>query len=141
MVIATLTDFFDGLLARSLNQVTDFGKILDPVADKICVVVASFALVIAGDVPIWFALLVLLRDFAILVGGSMIITKRRIVVQSTWAGKWTVTFIAAYLVLATLRADSIAAVTHLFLYLSTVFLFISFAVYFRIFKKDMVEST
>ncbi len=140
MLLAASTDFFDGLLARALNQVTDFGKILDPVADKICVITASLALVAAGDVPVWFALLVLLRDVAILIGSTVIISRRRIVVQSVWTGKLTVTFIAAYLVLATLKVGVLQQITSIFLYLSTFAVFVSFAVYVNIFRKDMMQG-
>ena len=139
MMVAALTDFLDGFLARALDQVTDFGRLLDPVADKVCIITAAAALVVAGDVPLWYAALVALRDILILIGSSLIITKRKIVVQSVWAGKFTVNFIAAYLILATLKLDSLYWIKNLFLYLSTASLFISLAVYIRIYQKRMSE--
>ncbi len=140
MLVAASTDFFDGLLARALNQVTDFGRLLDPVADKICLITISAALVITGDVPLWFAGFVALRDILIVVGSSFIISRRKIVVQSVWAGKWTVTFIAAYLILATIRVDSMALIKMFFLYLSTASLFISLGVYIRVYRKYMAAN-
>jgi len=140
MLAAAMTDFFDGLLARALNQVTDFGKLLDPVADKICVITVAAALVLAGDVPLWYAALVALRDVLIIVGSFLIMTKRKVVVQSVWAGKFTVNFIAAYLILATMRVDFLSQVKNVFLYLSTISLFVSFVIYARVYRKQMVNN-
>jgi len=140
MLIAVITDFLDGFLARSLNQVTDFGKLLDPVADKICIVAAAAALVVVGDVPLWYAVAVGLRDALILIGGSLILKKKKIVVQSVWAGKLAVNFVAGYFIFATIRLDSLVMAKDFFLYLSTVFLFISLIVYFRIYQKQISRT-
>jgi CDP-diacylglycerol--glycerol-3-phosphate 3-phosphatidyltransferase len=140
MLVAVATDFFDGLLARALKQVTDFGKLLDPVADKICIITAAAALVLAGDIPLWYAGLVAFRDALIVVGSSLIISRRKVVVQSVWAGKLTVSFIAAYLILAVMNMDSLSVVKYFFLYLSTVALLISLAVYVRVYQKYMGKN-
>lgn len=140
MLVGALTDFLDGFMARAMNQVTNFGKLLDPIADKIGIIAIAVALVLAGDVPLWFAGLVALRDVLIVVGSSLIVTRRKVVVQSVWAGKFTVNFIAAYFILATMRIESLSVVKNLFLYLSTIFLFISLAVYIRIYQKHMVKD-
>ena len=140
MLVAAVTDFLDGFLARSLNEVTDFGRLLDPAADKICIVTIAAALVLAGDIPLWYAALVALRDILIVIGSTIIITKKKVVVQSVWAGKFTVNFIAAYLILATMKVDSLTTVKDIFLYLSAVALFVSLAVYTRIFQQHMVND-
>jgi CDP-diacylglycerol--glycerol-3-phosphate 3-phosphatidyltransferase len=140
MLVGALTDFLDGFIARAMNQVTDFGKLLDPIADKIGIVAIAAALVLAGDIPLWYAALVVLRDVLIVVGSSLIVTKRKVVVQSVWAGKVTVNFIAVYLILATVRVESLSVVKDVFLYLSTIFLFVSLGVYIRIYQKHMVRD-
>ncbi len=140
MLLAASTDFLDGLLARKLNQVTDFGRLLDPVTDKVCLITISAALVIVGDVPLWFAALVALRDILIVAGSSFIIRRRKVVVQSVWAGKWTVTILAVYLILATLRIDSLVTAKLFFLYLSTFALFASLGVYIMIYRKHMAAN-
>ncbi|HEY9164655.1 MAG TPA: CDP-alcohol phosphatidyltransferase family protein [Candidatus Kryptonia bacterium] len=140
MLAAAATDFFDGLLARMLNQVTDFGRLLDPAADKICIIVASVALVIAGDVPLWFVVVVALRDVAIVIGSSLIMTRRKVVVQSVWAGKITTTLLASYIILATIRVESLGEVKSVFLYLSVIFVCFSFGVYLRIYQKLMAQD-
>ncbi|HUI29944.1 MAG TPA: CDP-alcohol phosphatidyltransferase family protein [Candidatus Acidoferrales bacterium] len=141
MLIAAMTDFLDGFFARALDQVTDFGKLLDPIADKICVIAVAAALVLAGDIPLWYAALVALRDVLIVLGSSRIITKARVVVQSVWTGKLTVNFIAAYLILATLKVDWLLQVKSFFLYLSTLSIFVSLAVYFRVYRVHMVKKS
>ena len=140
MLAGALTDFLDGFVARALNQVTDLGKLLDPVADKVGIIAIAAALVLAGDIPLWYAVLVALRDALILIGGSMIMKKRKVVVQSVWTGKFTVNFVAAYFILATMRMDVLSPAKDFFLYLSTAFLFISVAVYFRIYRKHIAED-
>jgi CDP-diacylglycerol--glycerol-3-phosphate 3-phosphatidyltransferase len=139
MLAAVLTDFLDGLIARAMNQVTDFGKLLDPAADKICIIAAVAALVVAGDVPLWYAALVVLRDALIAVGGLMILSKKKIVLQSVWTGKLTVNFIAAYFVLATIRIGALDVVKDISMYLSMIFLFVSLGVYARIYQQQMAR--
>lgn len=140
MVLAAATDFFDGMLARLLNQVTDFGKLLDPAADKICIIVGAVALVIAGDVPVWYAVLIGARDIIIVTGSLVIMNRRKMIVQSVWAGKWTVTFIAAYLVVATLRIDALDTVKIALMYISTAAVFVSLVVYIRIYQERMAKN-
>lgn len=64
-IIASLTDWLDGHLARSRNQVTDLGKMLDPIADKILVAAGLIPLVALGRVPVWMAVVLLGREFAV----------------------------------------------------------------------------
>ena len=64
-VIAGVTDFIDGHIARSRNQVTDFGKFMDPLADKILVVSAMLWFVGQGTMPAWAALIVVIREFMV----------------------------------------------------------------------------
>ncbi len=107
MLVAVVTDFLDGYIARRRNEVTALGKILDPLADKIGVGVVAFALSIMQYLPIWFFLLVLFRDAVILAGGVWLIRTRNIVPQSNWIGKWTVNAVALTIVMATLRVNAV----------------------------------
>lgn len=129
MFVAALTDFLDGLVARALNQVTDFGKLLDPIADKICIVSVATVLTIVGDIPLWFAIIAIARDVAIFIGSMYVMNRDRVVVQSMWPGKIAVTFIAAYIIVATLRLQSLLALKEILLVLSTIFIFYSLTAY------------
>jgi len=64
-IIAALTDIADGVIARWTNQVTDFGKFMDPLADKILVVAAMLWFVEQGVLPAWLALIVIVREFMV----------------------------------------------------------------------------
>lgn len=64
-VIASITDFLDGYLARKYNLVTDFGKFMDPLADKILVAAALICLVEVGKIPAWMVVLIISREYAI----------------------------------------------------------------------------
>jgi CDP-diacylglycerol--glycerol-3-phosphate 3-phosphatidyltransferase len=103
MLVAAMTDFLDGYIARQRNEVTEFGKIVDPLADKICVGAIAFVLTIARYIPVWFLALVLFRDIVILAGGVWLLRVRKIVLQSNWIGKWTVNAIAVTILMAALR--------------------------------------
>jgi len=71
--IAGFTDFFDGFLARKFDQESKLGEMLDPIADKILVVVTIIVLCVRGIIPLWFAGLIVLRDVLILLGGVYLI--------------------------------------------------------------------
>ena len=96
VLIAMLTDFLDGLLARKLNQVSDLGKIIDPLADKICIIAVFVYFAIIGKIPLWFMILVIVRDVAVFFGGIYINKKKGVVVQSNYWGKWTSAVISVY---------------------------------------------
>ena len=104
-LLACLTDFLDGFLARKMNQVTDVGKILDPLADKSAIVIVSFLLIILRNFPWWLFAVILLRDLLIVVGGLFIIGKRKVILQSNYVGKVAVNVLAATVVVYMANLD------------------------------------
>lgn len=64
-IVASATDFVDGYIARHYNQVSDFGKFLDPLADKLLVISAMLIFIQWGRMPAWVVMLVLTREFAV----------------------------------------------------------------------------
>lgn len=93
-IAAMLSDWLDGFLARKLNQITDFGKILDPIGDKILIGGVVIALYYYQGFPLWLMLVIVLRDISILIGAFFIYDKHKQVISSNWPGKISVTFIA-----------------------------------------------
>ena len=91
-VIAALTDKLDGYIARSRNQITTFGKFLDPIADKIVVVTAMIMLVEFGHLPAWIPIIVILREFV--VSGYRLIAVQKqgnVIAANIWGKLKTVT--------------------------------------------------
>ena len=130
MILLSLTvvsDFFDGRVARWSHTVSQWGKVLDPLADKAAAIAVTLALVIRGSLPAWFVMLVAGRDVLIVLGGFWLARKRGVVVMSLMSGKIAVTAIAVTIVAALLRADP--PVMTFCLWTTTVLLVISFAVY------------
>lgn len=105
MLAAVGTDFLDGYVARQRNEITDLGKILDPLADKICVGAVTFVLCIAQYLPVWFFGVILARDLLILAGGIWLMRSMKVVLQSNWLGKWAVSAIAVTIIAATARIE------------------------------------
>lgn len=83
---ASLTDMLDGYLARKLNQITDFGKLFDPLADKLMVVTALFCQAYVGVFPLAAVVIVAAKELIMLLGGIFMLGKG-VVVYSNYAGK------------------------------------------------------
>ena len=108
-VFISLTDKLDGYLARSRGEVTDFGKFLDPIADKLSVICAFLYLLELGLVPSWAVLLVVAREF-IISGLRMVVAAKGVVVAASDLGKWktatTMVSICAFLLSITIPVGS-----------------------------------
>lgn len=85
-VIASVSDFADGYIARNYNQVTDFGKFLDPIADKLLVTSAMCIFVEQGRMPAWVLLIVIAREFAVSALRLVAVDNGR-VIAAGWSGK------------------------------------------------------
>ncbi|MGM9659248.1 MAG: CDP-diacylglycerol--glycerol-3-phosphate 3-phosphatidyltransferase [Faecousia sp.] len=85
-VVASLTDFVDGYIARHYNQVTDFGKFLDPLADKLLTIAAMCMFCEWGVFPAWALMIVLTREFAV-TGLRLIAVQKGTVIAAGWSGK------------------------------------------------------
>ena len=85
-ILASLTDFADGYIARHCDQITDFGKFMDPLADKVLVVTAMLWFVQCGRLPAWAVAIVIFREFAVS-GMRLIAAERGRVIAAGWSGK------------------------------------------------------
>ena len=85
-ILASLTDFVDGYIARHYNQTTDFGKFLDPLADKLLTVAAMAMFCEWGVFPAWALMVILTREFAVS-GLRMIASQKGSVIAAGWSGK------------------------------------------------------
>lgn len=141
VALGALTDFVDGFLARRMHAVSELGKVIDPLADKVAVGALAIFLVILGDIPIWYAAIVLARDLLIVGGGLLIKARKGIVVQSNWPGKIAVSLTALYLLFALLRIESMAGAQTTVLWISIAFMILSLLMYGqRLFIGRAVEG-
>jgi len=81
------TDWVDGYIARHTNRISKVGEILDPVADRLAILAALAALLARGAFPLWAALLVIVRDGAILAAGGVVLWRWRTRIDVRWLGK------------------------------------------------------
>lgn len=101
---ASFTDYLDGYLARKLNQITAFGKLMDPLADKIMVLTAFLCQTISGVLP-WAAFVIVLGKELVLVIGGMFMLNKNVVVYSNMLGKVAMCFFIASLTLSFFHAE------------------------------------
>ena len=85
-IVASLTDTLDGYLARKYNQVTNFGKFMDPLADKLLVCSALICLMDIGKLPSWAVIVIISREF-IISGFRLVASDNGIVIAASWWGK------------------------------------------------------
>ena len=85
-IIASLTDYVDGQIARRCNQVSDFGKFLDPLADKLLTIAAMTVFCEWGMMPAWALMVVLTREFAV-TGRRLVAVGTGKVIAAGWSGK------------------------------------------------------
>lgn len=102
LLIAGITDFLDGFIARRFNLVTKWGKILDPLVDKLLQISVLFVLTSAKLIPLWIIIVVFLKEFLMIIG-SGVLYKKKIVVQASWYGKvTTILFYIAIIIVITI---------------------------------------
>jgi CDP-diacylglycerol--glycerol-3-phosphate 3-phosphatidyltransferase len=130
-VLGSLSDMLDGYIARHFNQITDFGKFLDPIADKILVFLGLLYLLNTGRIFLWCVTLILLREF--LVSGIRLVeasSNKKVIAASIWGKlKTTITMLTVVYLLVTLginyKSDIIKIVGDILLYLSVFFTLLS----------------
>ncbi len=88
------TDYLDGYLARKLKKTSKLGKILDPLADKICIITVSCLITKYKSFPLWAFYIILVREFIVIIGSTILIKKKNFIPISNIIGKASVFFIS-----------------------------------------------
>ena len=122
-LVAGATDIIDGYLARRYNWITNLGKILDPVADKLMQCTVLVCLCIRQFIPPWFAILYILKEVVTLLMGFIVIKRRSVTVVSKWYGKFTVCLFYATIAVSMLFKDFFAEnfVLNVLIYIPSIF--------------------
>lgn len=124
-IAASLTDMLDGYLARKNNQVTNFGKFMDPLADKLLVSAAMICLVELDKLPCWIVIVIISREFVIS-GFRLVASDNGIVIAASWWGKTKT--VSQMLMIILLIADlgrGFAVLETVFIYLALILTVIS----------------
>jgi len=133
LVLAGLSDRYDGILARRWHTESEWGRILDPLADKIGAGAVAVVLVWIGSIPAWFLALVVVRDLMIVAGGVYVKRKTGGVLPSNTAGKWAMGVVFVTLCAALVHAPS--PYLEVCLAASVIMLGVSFVQYLRRFVQ------
>ena len=130
-LIACVSDFFDGFLARKKNQVTDFGKLMDPLADKLLVCTALVCFVEAREnFPAWCAILIIAREF-IISGVRQLAAEKNTIIMASWWGKskTVVQMITCILFILDVKNDVFLMLENIFMWLAAALTVISLVDY------------
>lgn len=138
-IIASLTDLIDGKIARKYNLVTNFGKFMDPLADKLLVCAAMIALVEMGRIPSWIVIIIISREF-IISGFRLIASDNGVVIAASYWGKFKTTFQMVMVCLMIADIPAIALVTDIVMWISLVLTVVSLLDYLWK-NKDVMKDT
>ncbi|KPK69413.1 hypothetical protein AMJ87_10525 [candidate division WOR_3 bacterium SM23_60] len=134
MFIALLTDAADGFLARTLHQESEVGKVLDPVCDKVSLIVILITLYIIEVIPLWGVIVIVARDVLILIGSYVLYRHKAVVFKSNLLGKVTGVIFAALILAYTIGLNRLGEIL---LYVSIPAILGSFAIYLGRYIKIM----
>ena len=135
--LAALTDGLDGYFARSRNAVTTFGKLMDPLADKLLIVAALVSLVSLDRLAAWVAMVIIARELAV-TGLRAVAAERGIVIAASWLGK-VKTILQVAAVFALIAADPAPAWVDVLVYVAVAVTLISGADYFLGLRRMLAE--
>lgn len=103
-IVASLTDLLDGKIARKYNLVTNFGKFMDPLADKLLVCSAMICLIALNQLPAWIVIIIIAREF-IISGFRLIASDNGVVIAASYWGKFKTTFQMLMVIVLILNLD------------------------------------
>jgi len=139
VLYGAFSDYLDGLVARKTNTISEVGKVIDPVSDKLCAVIVFIYTVWIGWVPLWFLIANVIRDLLILLGSSFIKVRYGKVAMSIMSGKIAVNVLALYWIAVFFFRE--ATTVHTFLLIASTFaMVISLIDYFNRYRQIMVGA-
>ena len=138
-IIASLTDLLDGKIARKYNLVTNFGKFMDPLADKLLVCSALICLVALDKIPAWMVIVIIAREF-IISGFRLIASDNGVVIAASYWGKFKTTFQMVMICLLIADIAAISVLTTVVMWVALVLTVVSLVDYL-VKNKDVMKET
>ena len=139
-IIASLTDLLDGKIARKYNLVTNFGKFMDPLADKLLVCSAIICLIELNALPAWMVIIIISREF-IISGFRLIASDNGVVIAASYWGKFKTTFQMVSVVLLILDIPALAFVTTICVWIALLLTIVSLVDYIYKNHKILTEGS
>lgn len=127
-IIASLTDLLDGKIARKYNLVTNFGKFMDPLADKLLVCAALICLIELQRIPAWIVIIIISREF-IISGFRLVAADNRVVIAASYWGKFKTTFQMVMVCLMIANIEALTILTQIVMWIAVVLTVVSLVDY------------
>lgn len=138
-IVASLTDMLDGKIARKYNLVTNFGKFMDPLADKLLVCSALICLVALSRIPAWIVIVIIAREF-IISGFRLVASDNGVVIAASYWGKFKTTFQMVMICLMIADLSALGLLTQIVMWAALLLTVISLVDYLVKNKDVMKES-
>ena len=138
-IVASLTDLLDGHIARKYNLVTNFGKFMDPLADKLLVCSALICLVELSRIPSWIVIVIIAREF-IISGFRLIASDNGVVIAASYWGKFKTTFQMVMICLMIADIAALQMVTMIIMWVALILTVVSLVDYL-VKNKDVMKET
>lgn len=138
-IVASLTDLLDGKIARKYNLVTNFGKFMDPLADKLLVCSALICLVEMAKLPAWMVIIIIAREF-IISGFRLIASDNGVVIAASYWGKFKTTFQMVMICLLIADIGAISLITNVIVWIALILTVVSLIDYL-LKNKDIMKET
>lgn len=138
-IVASLTDLLDGKIARKYNLVTNFGKFMDPLADKLLVCAALIVLIELGRIPSWVVIVIISREF-IISGFRLVASDNGVVIAASYWGKFKTTFQMVMVCLMIANIPALSLLTDIVMWIALILTVVSLVDYL-VKNKDVMKDT
>ena len=136
-ILASLTDLLDGKIARKYHLVTNFGKFMDPLADKLLVCAALICLIELNKIPAWMVIIIIAREF-IISGFRLVASDNGVVIAASYWGKFKTTFQMVAVCLLIADVEALSLVTQIVLWIAVILTVVSLVDYL-VKNKDVMK--
>lgn len=138
-IIASITDVLDGFIARKFNLISDFGKLMDPLADKVTQIGTILALILKRIIPFWILIIISGKELIMIIASIFLYKKRQFTVQSLWYGKLA-TVILFVAIVFTLLSEKFTVLSCITIYLYYISIGMTLFAGFMYFRKNVCKG-